>query len=89
MTVRAASANPGPSRIIVVDDDRRTASALAQWLCGQGWHAVAAGSVAEAVRASGRGPCDVCLVDAALPDSGAEAVVACVRAAAPWRASSP
>jgi DNA-binding NtrC family response regulator len=65
----------------VVDDDRRSASGLAQWLCSLGHHASAAGSVAEALQALGRGPCDVCLVDAALPDSGAVHVAQAVRAA--------
>jgi DNA-binding NtrC family response regulator len=83
MTARSASAAPEPARILVVDDDRRSASAVAQWLCTQGWHAVAVGSVAEAARAAGRGPCEACIVDAALPAAGAEAVAACVRAAAP------
>ena len=83
MTARSMSATPEPARILVVDDDRRSASTLAQWLCTQGWHAVATGSVAEAVRAAGRGPCDACIVDAALPAAGAAAVAACVLAASP------
>jgi len=83
MTARPASATPEPARILVVDDDRRSASAVAQWLCTEGWHAVAAGSVAEAVRAAGRGPCEACIVDAGLPAGGAEAVAACIRAASP------
>ena len=30
-------------RILVVDDDRRMASGMAEWLCGRAWHAFAAG----------------------------------------------
>ena len=41
-------------RLLVVDDDRRQASHLAQWLCGLGHHASAAGTAAEAVQALAR-----------------------------------
>ena len=80
---RFASPRTAPTRILVVDDDRRSASGLAQWLCSLGHHASAAGSAAEAVQALGRGPCDVCIVDALLPDRGAERVAVAVRAAQP------
>jgi len=78
---RLASPAPATARILVVDDDRRAASGLAQWLCGLGHHASAAGGVAEALQALGRGPCDACLVDAALPDAGAAQIAKAVRAA--------
>jgi DNA-binding NtrC family response regulator len=78
---RTASPRTAPARILVVDDDRRSASALAQWLCSLGHHASAAGSAAEAVQALGRGPCDLCFVDALLPDHGAQRIAAAVRAA--------
>jgi two-component system response regulator AtoC len=78
---RLASSPPSTGRILVVDDDRRSASGLAQWLCSLGHHASAAGSVTEALQALGRGPCDVCIVDAALPDAGAVRVAQAVRAA--------
>jgi DNA-binding NtrC family response regulator len=83
MTARPDSALPRLARILVVDDDRRSASALAQWLCGLGHHAVAAGSAAEGVRAAGRGGWSACIVDAGLPDHGARSVADAVRAAAP------
>ena len=83
MTARPDSALPRLARILVVDDDRRSASALAQWLCGLGHHAVAAGSAAEGVRAAGRGGWSACIVDAGLPDRGARSVADAVRAAAP------
>jgi DNA-binding NtrC family response regulator len=78
---RLASPMPAAARILVVDDDRRSASALAQWLCSLGHHASAAGSVAEALQALGRGPCDVCLVDASLPDGGGMRIAKAARAA--------
>jgi len=56
-------------RLLVVDDDRRQASHLAQWLCGLGHHASAAGTAAEAVHALGRGPCDVIILDGAMADA--------------------
>ncbi len=71
------------ARILVVDDDRRSASATAQWLCSTGWHALAAGSVAEAVRIAARGGLGACLIDAGLPDGGAAVIAATARAASP------
>jgi two-component system response regulator AtoC len=56
-------------RLLVVDDDRRKASHLAQWLCGLGHHASAAGTAAEAVQALGRGTCDVIILDGAMADT--------------------
>lgn len=70
-------------RVIVVDDDRRMASATAQWLCEQGWHASAAGTADEALQSLGRGPLHACLIDAGLPDGGGMRVAAVVRAAWP------
>ncbi len=78
---RLASPVPATARILVVDDDRRSASVLAQWLCSLGHHASAAGSAAEALQTLGRGPCDVCLIDAALPDDGAVQIAKATRAA--------
>jgi len=83
MPVPTVPSAPQGGRILVIDDDRRTASALAQWLCSVGWHASAVGSVAEAVRAVGRQPCDACIVDAGLPAEGGRQAAAAVRAAAP------
>ena len=56
-------------RLLVVDDDRRKASHLAQWLCGLGHHASAAGTAAEAVQALGRATCDVIILDGAMADA--------------------
>jgi two-component system response regulator AtoC len=79
--------SPSPAadrwRILVVDTDRRLASSLAEWLCGLGHHASAAGSASEAVRMIGRVAYDVCLVDAILPDDGAARVTVALRAHAP------
>ena len=77
------SALPQASRILVVDDDRRTASAMAQWLCSIGGHATASGSETEATRAASTGGFDVCIIDAALPADGARRVAMAVRAASP------
>ena len=79
----ASSASGRPRRVLVVDDDRRMASGLAQWLCGQGWHATAAGSPAEAIAGIGRGPLDGCLLDADLSAGGSRRVAAVLRAAWP------
>ena len=70
-------------RILVVEDDRRMASQRAEWLCGLGWHAFAAGSAAEAIRSPGRDAAVACLVDAFLPDDGGRVVAEAVRAASP------
>ena len=70
-------------RILVVDDDRRSASATAQWLCSAGWHALAAGSVAEAVRIAARGGLGACILDAGLPDDGAAVIAVAARASSP------
>lgn len=72
-----------PPRILVIDDDRRIASATAQWLCGQGWHAFAVGSVDEALSAIGRGPVDACLLDAELPAGGSLRVASVLRTSWP------
>ena len=58
-----------PCRLLVVDDERRQASHLAQWLCGLGHHASAAGTAAEAVQALARVACDVVILDGALTDA--------------------
>jgi two-component system response regulator AtoC len=70
-------------RVLIVDDDRRMASAAAQWLCGQGWHASAAGSADEAIQWLGRGAAHACVIDAGLPDGGALRVASVMRAAWP------
>jgi two-component system response regulator AtoC len=76
---------PAPSvhsgRLLVVDDDRRMASGLAQWLCAVGFHASAAGTADEALQAISRSPCDACIIDGLLPDAGR--VAAALRAATP------
>ncbi|MBM4022424.1 MAG: sigma-54-dependent Fis family transcriptional regulator [Planctomycetes bacterium] len=74
--------DPAPGRILVVDDDRRMASQLAEWLCSLGWHAFAAGSADEAERSPGRSA-DACLVDAFLTANGGRRVAATVRANSP------
>jgi len=56
-------------RLLVVDDDRRKASHLAQWLCGLGHHASAAGTAAEAAQALARAACDVIILDGAIADA--------------------
>jgi DNA-binding NtrC family response regulator len=70
-------------RVLVVDDDRRMASGIAQGLCAAGLHASAAGSSAEALRALARGHWDACVLDGALPGDGSERIAAALRAAAP------
>jgi DNA-binding NtrC family response regulator len=74
---------PVACRVLVVDDDRRMASGLAQWLCGAGFHASAAGTAEEAIRAVARGGFDACVIDVLLPEAGAERVARAVRAARP------
>jgi DNA-binding NtrC family response regulator len=70
-------------RILVVDDDRRMASRRAEWLCTLGWHASAAGSVAEVTRLPGWERASGCLVDALLPDEGGRRVAETIRTHAP------
>ena len=69
-------------RLLVVDDDRRVASATAQWLCDLGWHASAVGRVEEALPLVAREPLDACIVDGLLPDGGADRIAAALRRAA-------
>jgi two-component system response regulator AtoC len=82
MAVRTSSES-SHGRILVVDDDRRMASGLAQWLCGQGWHASAAGSPAEALQAVGRTAWTACILDGDLPGDGGRRIAAAVRSVAP------
>ena len=82
MTVRASSQS-SLGRILVVDDDRRMASGLAQWLCGLGWHASAAGSPAEALQSLGRTAWDACILDGGLPGDGGQRIAAAVRSVVP------
>ena len=79
----ATGAAGAMGRILVVDGDRRLASSLAEWLCGLGYHASAAGSADEAVRSIARGQCGACVVDAMLPADGARRVAAALRARVP------
>ena len=71
-TVRKSNQHlPDPwNRILVVDDDRRMASHIAQWLCSLGWHATAAGDVTEAIQKLGKHRYDFCILDGELPDNG-------------------
>jgi len=66
-------------RLLIIDDDRRMASQTAQWLCRQGYHASAAATATEALSALAREAFDVCLVDAALPDSGSQRIERALR----------
>ena len=65
-TVRKSNQHlPDPwNRILVVDDDRRMASHIAQWLCSLGWHATATGDVTEAIKKLGQHRYDFCILDA-------------------------
>lgn len=74
--VDGAVSTPHGRRLLIVDDDRRMASQTAQWLCRQGYHASAAATATEALAALSREAFDICLVDAALPDSGASRLCA-------------
>ena len=78
-----SGATSPPGRMLVVDDDRRMASRRAEWLCSLGWHASAAGSFAEAVRALGRERQVACIVDAVLPDDGSRRVADAIRSHSP------
>lgn len=73
----------GRQRVLVVDDDRRMASSLAQWLCSNGWHAQAVGTPEEAILALGRHRYDHCLLDADLPAGGATRVGSILRSTWP------
>jgi DNA-binding NtrC family response regulator len=69
------------ARILVVDDDRRSASATAQWLCDLGWHASAVGRVEDALRYLPlRGPAG----DGAVLIDAKDAAVVTVAALVPW-----
>ena len=61
-------------RIVVIDADRRAASGTAAWLCTQGWHASAAGSIEEARGLVARGRCDAWVVVGMATARGAHAV---------------
>ena len=84
--IRHASAvdrHSGPGRLLVVNDDRRVASNMAQWLCSLGWHASAVGNADEAILLLARGPCDACIVDGLLPGGGAGRIAASLQVSAP------
>lgn len=83
MSSRQESPGIVRGRVLVVDDDRRMASGMAQWLCGQGYHASAAGTAGEALQVLERSPCDACIVDGLLADAGAIRVVTAARAVSP------
>jgi DNA-binding NtrC family response regulator len=74
---------PSPGRLLVVDDDRRVASNMAQWLCGLGWHASAVGTVDEALATLARSRYDACIIDGHLPGDGATTIVDRLRSAHP------
>jgi DNA-binding NtrC family response regulator len=84
--IRQASAVERPSvpaRLLVVDDDRRVASNMAQWLCGSGWHASAVGTADEALSLLDRGRYDACIVDGHLPGDGAGRIAASLHVSRP------
>ena len=70
-------------RVIVVGNDRRKASGTAQWLCGLGWHASAAGNAAEAMHFFSRETCDACVIDASVAAHSVASLVASLRATSP------
>lgn len=80
---RPTPAADSSRRVLIVDDDRRMASATAQWLCGLGWYAGAAGSADEAIQWLGRGPVHACVIDAGLPDGGGLRIGSVIRASWP------
>jgi DNA-binding NtrC family response regulator len=55
-------------RALLVDDDKNSLSALADWVSGEGFEVCTAASLAEARRSSADGGIDVALVDLQLPD---------------------
>ena len=61
-------------RVVVIDADRRAASGTAAWLCTQGWHASAVGSVEEARGLVARARCDAWVVVGMAAARGADAV---------------
>ena len=67
------------NRILVVEDDRRMASRIAQFLCSLGWHTTAADGVTDAIKKLGRHRYDFCILDGELPDSGSIRLSALVR----------
>ena len=75
------------NRILVVDDDRRMASRIAQWLCSLGWHATAAGDVTDAIKKIGRHRYDFCILDGELPDNGSIRLATLLRSV--WEEAPP
>jgi len=73
-TMRGGERSGQRGRIVVIDADRRAASGTAAWLCTQGWHASAAGSVEEARGLVARGRCDAWVVVGMAAARGALAV---------------
>ncbi|MFM7076351.1 MAG: sigma-54 interaction domain-containing protein [Planctomycetaceae bacterium] len=79
--VPAADPARNRKRVVVVDTDRRAASACAAGLCARGWHASAAGSLDDARRCVARGRLDALVVAGGIAAAGPAAV----RAALPAR----
>ena len=73
-TTRGGERSGQRGRVVVIDADRRAASGTAAWLCTQGWHASAAGSVEEARGLVARGRCDAWVVVGMAAARGAVAV---------------
>ena len=67
------------NRILVIEDDRRMASRIAQFLCSLGWHAKAADGVTDAIKKLGRHRYDFCILDGELPDNGSIRLAALLR----------
>ncbi len=83
-TPRAGERRRERGRVVVIDADRRAASATAAWLCTQGWHASAAGSVVEIRGLNPRGRFDAVVVVGMAAADGALSV----RAGLPSRHAS-
>ena len=73
------------NRILVIEDDRRMASRIAQFLCSLGWHAKAADGVTDAIKKLGRHRYDFCILDGELPDNGSIRLAALLRSM--WKES--
>jgi two-component system, NtrC family, response regulator AtoC len=55
-------------RALLVDDDKKSLSALAEWVTGEGFEVKTAATLAEAREALADGPFNVMLIDLQLPD---------------------
>jgi two-component system NtrC family sensor kinase len=79
----SASPRGKPTRVLVVDDEHALRDGVARTLTGRGYIAVAAGTVAEALRKVEDQAFDLAILDIALPDGDGIALLSQIKSRSP------